>query len=171
MKRDANLVTSSAISENLAKAHGGPRLGGGVMSSVAIASSADDRSPRDVIRDVGELLLPKKPARLQYGKIYSELLKRVPSAFSKKVTPRRVRAIYNDDARRVEWYEMKALLEIEALEEARSARLKLAATANRLAALIATDDAALDGEERRELGRLAGALDRAGIKADRGDAR
>ncbi|PWJ93572.1 hypothetical protein C8D77_101251 [Mesorhizobium loti] len=169
--RNADLETSSASLENLTKAHSGPTVGGGGMSRVAIAFSPDDRAPRDVIRAVGELLLPKTPARLQYGKIYSELCKRVPTTFARKVTPRRVRAIYNDDARRVEWYEMKALLEIEALEEARRARLELAATANRLAALIAAEDAALDGEERRELGRLAGALDRAGIKADGGVAR
>ncbi|MGX9145898.1 hypothetical protein [Mesorhizobium sp. 128a] len=171
MTGDTDLETSSASLENLTKAHGGPRSGGGIMSSVANAYSADNRSPRDVIRDVGELLLPKAPARYQYEPIYKRLLKAVPEKFRGKVTPRRVRAIYNDDARRVEWYEVKALLAIEALEEARRARLKLAATANRLAALIAAEDATLDGEERRELGRLAGALDRAGIKADGGDAR
>jgi hypothetical protein len=171
MKPNVILETSSESLENFTKAQTGSGSGGGIMSSVAIAYSGEDRSPRDVIRAVGELLLPKMPARMQYGKIYSELLKRVPKPFTEKVTPRRVRAIYNDDARRVEWYEMKALLEIEALEEARRARLKLAATANRLAALIAADDAALDGEERRELGRLAGALDRAGIKAIGGTAR
>ncbi|TIT39616.1 MAG: hypothetical protein E5W76_18875 [Mesorhizobium sp.] len=171
MDRDTNSETPSATSENLAKAVERLRRGAGIMSSVAGAFSGEDRSPRDVIRAVGELLLPKKPARLQYGPIYSALLKRVPQAFRKKVTPRRVRAIYNDDARRVEWYEMKALLDIEALEEARRARLKLAATANRLAALLTAEDSALDSEERRELSGLARALDRAGIKADRGDAK
>lgn len=164
------LETSGASSENLTKASESTGRGGGVMSSVAVAYRTEDRSPRDVIRAVGELLAPKSPARLQYEPIYRMLVKFVPDSFRQKVTPRRIRAIYNDDARRVEWYEVKALLEIEALEEARRERLKLAATANRLAALLAAEDAALDGEERRALGRLAGALDRAGIDAG-GDAR
>lgn len=145
--------------ENLAKAER-PRLKGGIMSSVV----AENRTPRQVIQAVGELLAPQSPAKRRYGKILAALTSRVPVEFRNKVTERRVRGIHNGDARRIEWYEMKALLEVEALEEARLARLKLAATAHRLAALLETEDASLDREERRELGRLAGALDRAGIK-------
>lgn len=171
MDESTILESSSESLESLTKAQSGPGQGGGIMSSVAVAMRSEDRSPREVIRAVGELLAPRMPARWQYGPIYTKLLKYVPEQFRTKVTPRRVRAIYNDDARRVEWYEMKALLEIEALEEARRARLELAATANRLAALIEADNAALDRKERRALGRLAGALDRAGVEAPGGDAR
>lgn len=169
MKPIAILETSSVSLENLTKGSLALRQTGGKMSSVAVPLRTEKRSPREVIRAVGELLVPHSPARLQYEPIYRMLIKVVPDSSRVKVTPRRVRAIYNDDAKRVEWYEVKALLEIEALEEARRARLNLAATANRLAALLTAEDAALDGEERRELGRLAGALDRAGIRAG-GDA-
>jgi hypothetical protein len=134
------------------------------MFNVAIALHRESRSPNVVIRSVGELLAPNKPARIQYEPIYRKLLKFVPEEYRVKVTPRRVRAIYNDEAKRVEWYEMQALLRIEEIEEARVERQKLKARSHRLATLIAADAETLDSEERRELGRLAGALDRAGIR-------
>jgi hypothetical protein len=133
------------------------------MSSVAASIRIDDRSPRDVMRAVGKLLAPGMPAKSYFEKIRVALRMRLPEDFD--VSERRVRAIHDGDARRVDWVEMKALLEVEALEEAKRARKELAATAIRLAALVEAEGSLLAGEEIRALGRLSGAMDRAGIEA------
>jgi hypothetical protein len=166
MASDKDVGTSPDCAETLPKGLGkNPKAGSGVMSSVAATIRLDDRTPREVIRSVGRLLAPGVPATSYFDKIRRELRKRLPNDMD--VTERRVRAIHDGEARRVAWEEMKALLEIEALEEAKRARRELAATANRLAALIEAEDPLLDGGERRALGRLAGAMDRAGIEAAR----
>ncbi|TIS37541.1 hypothetical protein [Mesorhizobium sp.] len=151
--------TNSKILETVSKA------ASDVMSSVVATIRLDDRSPREVIRAVGRLLAPGMPAKAYFEKIRAELRRRLPDDCD--VTERRVRAIHDGDARRVDWIEMKALLEIEALEEAKRARKELAATAIRLAALLKAEGPLLDGDEIRALGELSGAMDRAGIEADR----
>ncbi|RWC91686.1 MAG: hypothetical protein EOS72_03255 [Mesorhizobium sp.] len=139
------------------------KAGSGAMSSVAATIRLDDRSPKEVMRAVGKLLAPGLPAKSYYDKIRAALRKRLPDDFD--VSERRVRAIHDGDARRVDWIEMKALLEIEALEEAIRARKELAATAIRLAALVEAEGPLLAGDELRALGQLSGAMDRAGIEA------
>ncbi|GAA2887878.1 hypothetical protein GGQ99_004756 [Aminobacter niigataensis] len=163
---EAEIVESSTKSlESLAKGRS-PRRGGGIMSSVTAAFTAEKRSPRQIIQAVGDLLAPNVPAKSQFAPILRALIKFVPQEYHKRVTERRVRGIYNGDARRVEWYEVQALLDIEATEEARRAKLKLATTAHILAAHLAAEGAPLDGHQMRALGRLAGALDLSGTGGD-----
>lgn len=152
------METTSKNLENVSK------LGSGSMSSAA-AVRLDDRSPKDVIRAVGKLLAPGMPAKNYFEKIRAALRTRLPLDYD--VSERRVRAIHDGDARRVDWFEMKALLEIEALEEAKRARKELTATAIRLAALVEAEGPLLAGDEVRALGQLSGAMDRAGIEAGR----
>ena len=169
---EAEIVESSTKSlESLAKGRR-PRRGGGIMSSVTATITSETRTPRQIIQTVGDLLAPNVPAKSQFAPIMRALIKYVPDQFQKRVTERRVRGIFNGDARRVEWYEVKALLEVEAIEEARRAKLKLAATAKILAAHLAAEGAPLDGHQMRALGRLAGALDLSGnVPGAGGDAR
>lgn len=165
---ETEIVESSTKSlESLAKGES-RRRNGGIMSSVAAAFTSESRSPRQIIQAVGDLLAPNVPAKSRFAPILRALIKFVPEEFRVRVTERRIRGIYNGDARRVEWYEVKALLEVEAHEEARRAKLKLAATANILAAHLAAAGAPLDSHQMRALGRLSGALD---IPGTGGDAR
>lgn len=139
--------------------------GSGAMYSVAAPAQLDRRSPKEVIRSVGQLLAPGAPATSYFHKIRRELEKRLPVDF--RVTERRVRAIHDGDARRVDWQEMQALLEIEALEEAKRARTRNVARAIRLAALIRSEDEVQDScrdLRNRGCGRR---MDRAGIEAGR----
>lgn len=162
----AEIVESSTKSlESLAKGRS-PRRGGGIMSSVVATITSESRSPRQIMQAVGDLLAPGVPAKSRFAPILRALIKSVPDEFRARVTERRVRGIYNGDARRVEWYEVKALLEVEAHEEARRAKLKLAATANILAAHLAAEGAPLDSHQMRALGRLAGSLDLSGTGGD-----
>lgn len=115
------------------------------MSSVAIA--------HELTRDVGEMLAPSSSGKVKLDLIYRELSKWLP-----RISRRRVRALFFGEAARVDYEEMHALKELRAEEEARRARLKLAATANLLAAHLAAEGAPLDSNQMRALGRIAGAL-------------
>ncbi len=115
------------------------------MSSVAAA--------QEVTRDVGNLLAPSSSAKVKLVHIYRELSKQLPG-----ISPRRVRALFFGEASRVDYEEMRALKELRAEQEARRAKLKLAATANMLAAHLAAEGAPLDSHQMRALGRIAGAL-------------
>lgn len=120
------------------------------MSSVAAA--------QELTRDVGDLLAPTSSAKVKLGLIYRELSKRLPD-----ISPRRVRALFFGEAARVDYEEMRALKELRAEQEARRAKLKLAATANMLAAHLAAEGAPLDCHQIRALGRIAGALGISGV--------
>lgn len=119
------------------------------MSSVAAA--------HQLTRGVGDLLAPASSAKVKLDVIYRELSKRVPD-----ISRRRVRALFFGEAARVDYDEMRALEELRAEQEARRARLKLAATANLLAAHLAAEGAPLDSNQMRALGRIAGGVDLSG---------
>lgn len=121
------------------------------MSSVTAA--------HQLTRGLGDLLAPQMPAKVKLEHIYRALSKRLPS-----ITRRRVRALFFGEVARVDYEEMLALEELRAEQEARRAKLKLAATANILAAHLAAEGAPLDSNQMRALGRLAGALDLSGTR-------
>lgn len=120
------------------------------MSSVATA--------HQLTRGVGDLLAPTSSAKVKLDVIYRELAKRLPD-----LTRRRVRALFFGEAARVDYEEMRALEELRAEQEARRAKLKLAATANLLAAHLAAEGAPLDSNQVRALVRISGGLDLSGI--------
>lgn len=116
------------------------------MSSAAIA--------HELARDVGDLLAPASSGKVKLDLIYRELTKRLP-----QISRRRVRALFFGEAARVDYDEMRALKDLRAEQEARRAKLKLAATANLLAAHLAAEGAPLDSHQVRALVRIAGGLD------------
>lgn len=77
-------------------------------------------------------------------------------------TERRVRALWNREARRVDHYEIQDLTAI-AVEEARIERQRLKARELRLEAFLASHEASLAGEEGEFDSGRAGGLDSAGI--------
>ncbi len=111
---------------------------------------------RNLTESIGELLAPNMPAKVKYDLIYRELSKLLSKDIRERFTKRRVRSLHNGEVRRVDYEEMRALKELQALEEARHERLKLAATANRLAVLLAKEGAPLDRRQLAALRRLAG---------------
>jgi hypothetical protein len=119
------------------------------MTSIAAAQK--------LTRGVGDLLAPTAPAKVKLGAIYRELSKRLPD-----ISHRRVRALFFGEAARVDYEEMRALEELRAEQEARRARLKLAATANVLAAHLAAEGAPLNSNQIRALGRISGGMDLSG---------
>ncbi|TIN36816.1 MAG: hypothetical protein E5Y10_22055 [Mesorhizobium sp.] len=135
------------------------QLGGGQMSSVATAQS--------LTRDLGDILAPGEKWKRQISAVHRGLTSDKFEHSIKGLTWSRVKTWFYGEARRVNYEEVVALRELHAIEEARRARLKLAATANILAAHLAAAGAPLDGHQMRALGRLAGALDLSGS----GDAR
>lgn len=120
------------------------------MSSVAAA--------HELTRGVGDLLAPAASGKVKLDLIYRELSKRLPD-----ISRRRVRALFFGEASRVDYEEMRALKELRAEEEARRARLKLAATANMLAAHLAAEGAPLDSHQISALCRIAGTLGVSGV--------
>lgn len=118
------------------------------MSSVAEA--------RSITEAIGSLLAPEMPAKVKYDRIYRELIKILPEDLRRSFTKRRVRSLHNGEARRINYEEMCALKELRAIEEARHEQLKLAATANKLAILLAKEGAPLDSRQLAALRRLAG---------------
>jgi len=132
------------------------------MSSVATAQC--------LTKEIGQIMAPGGGWKSQISAVYNGLVdERFPLRLE-ALTWNRVKSWFYGEARTAEYHEVQALKELKALEEARRERLKLAATANRLAALLAAEGAPLDGRQIRALGRLSGALDRAGIETFAGDA-
>lgn len=119
------------------------------MSSVTAA--------HELTRGLGDLLAPEMPAKVKLDHIYRALSKRLPS-----LTRRRVRALFFAEVARVDYEEMRALEELRAEQEARRAKLKLAATANILAAHLAAEGTPLDSDQMRSLVRIAGKVDISG---------
>ncbi|RWK65435.1 MAG: hypothetical protein EOR45_36105 [Mesorhizobium sp.] len=135
------------------------RPGGGLMSSVATAQS--------LTKELGTILAPGEKWKRQISAVHRALTSDQFEHALSGLTWSRVKTWFYGEARRVDYEEVMALRELRAIEEARRARLKLAATANILAAHLAAEGAPLDGHQMRALGRLAGALDLSGS----GDAR
>ncbi len=73
-------------------------------------------------------------------------------------TERRVRALWNREARRVDHYEIQDLTAV-AVEEARIERQRLQAREDRLAAFLAAHEAGEDGQGSHQQGRRPGRLD------------
>lgn len=80
-------------------------------------------------------------------------------------TERRVRALWNKEARRVDHYEIQDLTAV-AVEEARLERLRLKARENRLAAFLAAHEASGDRQGRDLTGGEALGLDMSRIGTD-----
>lgn len=120
------------------------------MSSVATA--------HELARGVGDLLAPAASGKVKLDLIYRELAKRLP-----EISRRRVRALFFGEVARVDYEEVRALEELRAEQEARRAKLKLAATANMLAAHLASEGTPLDSDQIRALGRIAGGMDLSGV--------
>jgi len=80
-------------------------------------------------------------------------------------TERRVRALWNREARRVDHYEIQDLTAI-AVEEARIERQRLKAREDRLAAFLAAHEASVDSQGRDLAGGEALRLDRARAGTD-----
>jgi hypothetical protein len=135
------------------------RPGGGLMSSVATAQS--------LTHDLGDILAPGGNWKRQISAVHRGLTSDKFEHALTGLTWSRVKTWFYGEARRVNYEEVVALRELRAIEGARHARLKLAATANILAAHLAAEGAPLDSHQMRALGRLAGALDLSGS----GDAR
>lgn len=148
MSGSGNSEQPSEISEF----HSEPRrLGGGLMSSVATAQS--------LTHDLGDILAPGEKWKRQISAVHRGLTSDKFEHALVGLKWSRVKAWFYGEARRVNYEEVVALRELRAIEEARRARLKLAATANILAAHLAAAGAPLDGDQMRALGRLAGPMD------------
>ncbi|AMS41196.1 hypothetical protein [Aminobacter aminovorans] len=139
---------------------------------------AGERSMSSVVRtqlltrDVAKILAPHQGWKKQVSAVHNALTNKKFEQRIEDLTWNRVRSWFFGEARRVDYEEVIALQELKAVEEAKRARRELGETIDRLEALLTAPAAGLGGEEVRELGRLAGALDRAGIKAaGDGDAR
>ncbi|MBE1208145.1 hypothetical protein [Aminobacter carboxidus] len=132
--------------------------GGRIMSSVAIAQG--------LTRDIAGIIAPNGNWKDQISAVYEGLTNKEFSHRLKDLTWNRVKSWFYGEARRADYHEVLALQELRAIQEARRAKLKLAATANILAAHLAAEGAPLDGHQMRALGRLAGALDLSGTGGD-----
>lgn len=132
---------------------------GGLMSSVATAQS--------LTKEIGDILAPGEKWKRQISAVHRALTSDHFEHALTGLTWSRVKTWFYGEARRVNYEEVVALRELRAIEEARRARLKLAATANILAAHLAAEGAPLDSHQMRALGRLAGSVDLSGSGAAR----
>ena len=126
-----------------------------IMSSVALAQEHS--------RALGKMLAPDEGWKRQVSALHRALTSRDFAWRLENLTWNRVKSWLFAEARRVDYEEMRALKELRAEQEARRARLKLAATANLLAAHLAAEGAPLDCHQVRALGRIAGALGVSGV--------
>ncbi|TGP28233.1 hypothetical protein EN875_032265 [Mesorhizobium sp. M2D.F.Ca.ET.232.01.1.1] len=124
------------------------------MSSVATAQG--------LTHEIANLRAPGAGWKDQISAVYAGLTdKKFPSRLE-KLTWYRVKSWFYGEARTANYHEVLALQDLRAIEEAKLARLKLAATANILAKHLAAAGAPLDSNQMRALGRLAGPLDLSG---------
>lgn len=121
------------------------------MSSVATA--------RDLTLNIGEICAPGGGWKAQISAVHAGLTDKKFPRRLEGLKWNRVKSWFYGEARRADYDEILALQELRAIEEAKRARLKLAATANILAAHLAAEGAPLDSNQMRALGRLAGTLD------------
>lgn len=124
--------------------------GGRAMSSIALAQEHS--------RELGRLLAPEQGWKAQVSAIHRAMTSREFEWRLENLTWNRVKSWLFAEARRVDYEEMRALKELRAEQEARRAKLKLAATANLLAAHLAAEGAPLDSNQMRALSRIAGTL-------------
>lgn len=124
------------------------------MSSVALAQKHS--------RELGNLLAPQQGWKAQVSAIHRAITSPEFAWRLDDLTWNRVKSWLFAEARRVNYEEMRALEELRAEQEARRARLKLAATANLLAAHLAAEGAPLDGNQMRALVRISGGIDLSG---------
>lgn len=148
--------TRSQFSESCSEAG----RGGCAMSSVALAQSHS--------RVIGKLLAPNQGWKAQVSAIHRALTDESFAWRLDSLTWNRVRSWIFAEARRVDYEEVRALEELRAEQEAKRARLKLAATANLLAAHLAAEGAPLDSHQISALCRIAGTL---GVSGTAGGAR
>lgn len=128
------------------------------MSSVADA--------QNITRTLGDMLAPHQGWQQKVSAVYRGLTSDEFEWRIDELSWNRVKSWFFGEARRIDYDHMVALKELKAHEEARRARLKLAATANILAAHLAAEGAPLDGRQMRALGRLASELDLSGTGGD-----
>lgn len=136
------------------------RAGGRIMSSVATTYKLS--------RELGKIVAPDGGWKDQVKAIHTRLTDEKFEHRLENLTWNRVRSWFFGENRRADYEEVVALQELKALEEARRARHELSSTIIRLEALLAAPVETLDCDHKRDLGRLARALDRAGIKAFEG---
>lgn len=105
---------------------------------------------QELIRGIGEIVAPEMPAKVRYSKIFTKLVDMLPD-----LTMRRVRALHNGEALRVDHEEIVALEELRAIEEARNEHRQFVAYTNKLAALHASGSKAISRQELAVLSRVA----------------
>lgn len=125
------------------------------MSSVALAQKHS--------RELGKMLAPGEGWKRQVSALHRALTNRDFEWRLENLTWNRVKSWLFAEARRVDYEEMHALQELRAEQEARRARLKLAATANMLAAHLAAEGAPLDSHQVSALCRIASTLGISGV--------
>lgn len=118
------------------------------FSEVDVMRSTD--AAKKLTRDIGELLAPEMPAKVRYSKIFAKLADLLPD-----LTMRRVRALHNGEALRVDYDEVVALEKLRAIEEARNEHRQFVAYTNKLAALHAAGRSTLSRKEIEVLSRVA----------------
>lgn len=115
------------------------------------ASAAEKRSAaQELMRVLGEILAPENPAKVRYPRILSKL-----NDFLPDLTLRRVRALHNGEANRVDQEELTAIRGLIAIEEARREHRQFVAYTTKLAALHAVGATSLSREEMAVLSRVA----------------
>lgn len=146
---------SESRSENSELCSDASARGRRTMSSVALAQKHS--------RELGKLLAPDQGWKAQVSAIHRALTREQFEWKLEKLTWNRVKSWLFAEARRVDYEEVRALEELRAEQEARRAKLKLAATANMLAAHLAAEGTPLDSDQIRALGRISGGMDLSGV--------
>lgn len=113
------------------------------------------RAGRNVKAAIGDAFLALKRRERQ---LPVDVLRERPRQW----TERRVKALWNREARRVDHYEIQDLTAV-AVEEARHERARLRAREQRLEAFLTSQASSGDSPSDQRVGRLAGGLDSTGI--------
>ena len=125
------------------------------MSSVALAQKHS--------RELGNLLAPHEGWKRQVSAIHRAITRPEFQWRLEGLTWNRVKSWLFAEARRINYEELRALEELRAEQEAHRAKLKLAATANMLAAHLAAEGAPLDSHQISALCRIACSLGVSGV--------
>lgn len=137
-------------------------------SSKAEGIMTDAHYAAELIQDTYPIRAGRN-AKAAIGEAFNALKRRerqLPSEVlrerSRQWTERRVRALWNREARRVDHYEIQDLTAI-AVEEARRERQHLKAREERLTAILAAAEAGEHGDESRQYGGSVRGMDLPGI--------